>query len=194
MNKSKFAIFLIIISVFFATIMIACTKLAQLEVNVVTAALLRFIFGIIIISPIIIKSKFSIFKTQNLKFHFVRSTINLPAMLLGFATLIGVVFSDFIVSLLFERGAFLKTDTQNTSAILIMYLVGLVPFGVAKIYSLFLYAKQLQNKAVKATSISLVFNIILSLALIEPFGAVGLALASSLSGFVLLGLTLKEIR
>ena len=59
MNKSKFAIFLIIISVFFATIMIACTKLAQLEVNVITAALLRFIFGMIIISPIIIKSKFS---------------------------------------------------------------------------------------------------------------------------------------
>ena len=87
MNKSKFAIFLIIISVFFATIMIACTKLAQLEVNVVTAALLRFIFGIIIISPIIIKSKFSIFKTQNLKFHFVRSTLNLPAMLLGFASI-----------------------------------------------------------------------------------------------------------
>ena len=87
MNKNNYAIFLIIISVFFAHIMIASTKLAQLEVNVITAALFRFVFGLIIISPIIIKSKFSIFKTQNLKFHFVRSTLNLPAMLLGFGSI-----------------------------------------------------------------------------------------------------------
>tara|TARA_B100000427_G_C15503974_1_gene593154 strand:- start:619 stop:1506 length:888 start_codon:yes stop_codon:yes gene_type:complete len=87
MSKNKFAIFLIIISVFFAHIMIASTKLAQLEVNVITAALFRFVFGLIIIFPIIIKSKFTIFKTQNLKFHFVRSTLNLPAMLLGFGSI-----------------------------------------------------------------------------------------------------------
>ena len=49
MNKNKFAIFLIIVSVFFAHIMIASTKLAQLEVNVITAALFRFIFGLIIV-------------------------------------------------------------------------------------------------------------------------------------------------
>ncbi len=87
MNKSKFAIFLIIVSVFFAHVMIASTKLAQLEVNVITAALFRFVFGLIIISPLIIKSKFSIFKTQNLKFHTIRSTLNLPAMLLGFGSI-----------------------------------------------------------------------------------------------------------
>ena len=74
MNKNNYAIFLIIISVFFAHIMIASTKLAQLEVNVITAALFRFVFGLMIISPIIIKSKFSIFKTKNLKSHFVRSS------------------------------------------------------------------------------------------------------------------------
>ena len=87
MNKNNYAIFLIIISVFFAHIMIASTKLAQLEVNVITAALFRFVFGLMIISPIIIKSKFSIFKTKNLKFHFVRSSLNLTAMLLGFGSI-----------------------------------------------------------------------------------------------------------
>ena len=87
MNKNKFAIFLIIISVFFAHIMIASTKLAQLEINVITAALFRFFFGLIIITPIIIKTKFSIFKTRNLKFHFLRSALNLPAMLLGFGSI-----------------------------------------------------------------------------------------------------------
>ena len=87
MNKSKFAIFLIILSVLFVSVMIACTKLAQLEVNVVTAALFRFVFGLIILSPLIIKSKFSIFKTKNLKYHVVRSTLNFPAMLLGFGSI-----------------------------------------------------------------------------------------------------------
>ena len=50
----------------------------------------------IIISPIIIKSKFSIFKTQNLKFHFVRSALNLPAMLLG-------LFHEILEWFMFKR-------------------------------------------------------------------------------------------
>ena len=87
MEKKKYTIFLIIISVFFAHVMIASTKLAQLEVNVITASLFRFAFGLIILSPIIIKSKLSIFKTKNLKFHIIRSTLNFPGMLLGFASI-----------------------------------------------------------------------------------------------------------
>ncbi len=112
--------------------------------------------------------------------------------LLFTASFIGIVFNEFIIQLLFERGAFTNTDTQNTSIILIMYLIGLVPFGLAKIFSLWLYAKEQQGKAAKITAISLGWNIVLSLILIIPFGTYGLALASSLSGFVLLHLTLKE--
>ena len=112
--------------------------------------------------------------------------------LLGVATIIGIVFDTLIVELLFQRGAFSIEDTQNTAIILTMYLIGLVPFGIAKIFSLWLYSYNQQGKAAKITMISLVFNIVLSLALIVPYEAVGLALASSLSGFVLLHLTLKE--
>ncbi len=112
--------------------------------------------------------------------------------LLFTASFIGIVFNEFIVELLFERGAFTQTDTQNTAIILVMYLIGLVPFGVAKIFSLWLYAHERQGKAAKITAISLLWNIILSLLFIIPFEAAGLALASSLSGFILLHLTLKE--
>jgi len=112
--------------------------------------------------------------------------------LLGIATIIGIVFDTLIVELLFQRGAFSIEDTQNTAIILTMYLIGLIPFGIAKIFSLWLYSYNQQGKAAKITMISLVFNIVLSLALIVPYEAVGLALASSLSGFVLLHLTLKE--
>ncbi len=62
-------------------------KLAQEELNVFTTGFLRFFFGFIIITPYILKTKFKVFSTKNLKIHIVRSALNLPAMLLGFAAL-----------------------------------------------------------------------------------------------------------
>ena len=73
-----------------------------------------------------------------------------------------------------------------------MYLLWLLPFGIAKIFSLWLYSHEQQGLAAKITMKSLGWNIIFSLILILPYGIVGLALASSLSGFILLHLTLKE--
>jgi putative peptidoglycan lipid II flippase len=112
--------------------------------------------------------------------------------LLTTATAIGIIFSQEIVWLLYQRGAFKAVDTQNTSLILIMYLIGLIPFGLSRIFSLWLYAKQRQKEAAKISAISLGVNIALSLALIFPFKASGLALASSLSGFVLFYLTVQK--
>jgi putative peptidoglycan lipid II flippase len=112
--------------------------------------------------------------------------------LLFTASFIGIVFDKFIVELLFERGAFTALDTQNTATILTMYLIGLLPFGMAKIFSLWLYAYEKQGKAAKITAISLGWNILFSLLFIIPFEAAGLAFASTLSGFILLHLTLKE--
>jgi len=62
-------------------------KLAQEELNVFTTGFLRFFFGFLIIIPYILKTKFKVFNTSNLKIHILRSTLNLPAMLLGFAAL-----------------------------------------------------------------------------------------------------------
>jgi len=111
---------------------------------------------------------------------------------LGVATIIGILFNEFIIYLLFERGAFTHADTQNTALILTMYLIGLLPFGLAKIFSLWLYAKEKQFVAAKISMISLGANIVLSLALIVPYEAAGLAFASTLSGFILFFLTIKE--
>ncbi|MFA9373225.1 MAG: murein biosynthesis integral membrane protein MurJ [Poseidonibacter sp.] len=111
--------------------------------------------------------------------------------LLSVSTLIGIVFNEFIVSLLFERGAFDRTDTINTALILSMYLIGLIPFGIAKIFSLWLYAKEQQFLAAKISVYSLAWNIVFSLILIKPYGAAGLAFASTLSGFILFFLTIK---
>ena len=87
LNNNQFAIFLIIISIIFGTLMGTFIKLAQEELNVFTTGFLRFFFGFLIITPYILKTKFEVFTTKNLKIHILRSALNLPAMLLGFAAL-----------------------------------------------------------------------------------------------------------
>jgi len=87
LNNNQFAIFLIIVSIIFGTLMGTFIKLAQEELNVFTTGFLRFFFGFLIITPYILKTKFEVFSTKNLKIHILRSALNLPAMLLGFAAL-----------------------------------------------------------------------------------------------------------
>lgn len=131
-------------------------------------------------------------KNETQALHLMKkSTLILSALLL-LATLIGIVFDEFIIWLLFERGAFLSSDTANTSTILSMYLIGLIPFGIAKIFSLWLYAHEQQFTAAKISMKALAWNIVFSLILIKPFGAAGLAFASTISGFILFYLTIKE--
>lgn len=120
-----------------------------------------------------------------------KSTIIL-SLLLGISTIVGIVFNEFIISLLFQRGSFNENDTENTALILVMYLIALIPFGIAKIFSLWLYAHEKQFLGAKISIKALSFNIIFSLILIKPYGAAGLAFASSISGFVLFFLTIKE--
>ena len=113
------------------------------------------------------------------------------AYLLTLSTVGGIILSHEIVWLLFQRGAFDAADTANTSLVLQMYLLGLLPYGLGKLFSLWLYASQRQLDAAKIASFSLGSNIAFSLALLVPFGAAGLALASSIAGFVSFGLTLR---
>ncbi|NPA82771.1 MAG: murein biosynthesis integral membrane protein MurJ [Epsilonproteobacteria bacterium] len=104
----------------------------------------------------------------------------------------GIVLSNEVVTLLFQRGAFGEKDAEITAFVLSMYLIGLLPYGLSKIFSLWLYSLHRQKEAAKIASYSLIVNIILSLILIYPLKAAGLALASSIAGFVLLFYTLRE--
>ncbi len=108
------------------------------------------------------------------------------------AFIFSVINSKEIIKLLFQRGAFTYNDTIKTSYVLIMYMIGLIPFGLNKLFSSYLYATHRHLKSAKISAISLGVNIIFSLILIYPMKVSGLALASSISGIVLFYLTLKE--
>ena len=111
--------------------------------------------------------------------------------LLTASTIGGIILSHEIISVLFQRGAFDAADTQQTSAVLTMYLIGLLPFGLQKLFVLWLYAKEMQLHAAKIATISLLVYIVFALAFIGPFGVAGLALASTLGGFTSLFFTIK---
>jgi putative peptidoglycan lipid II flippase len=103
----------------------------------------------------------------------------------------GMMLSDGLIWLLFERGAFERSDTLMSGGVLFWYMVGLLPFGLARIFSLWLYSNHQQTKAAKIAGWSLGVNVLFSLALIGPMGAPGLALASSIGGMVLLLLSVN---
>jgi len=87
MSKNIFAIILIFISIFFGTTMGTLMRLALNDLNLYTAGFLRFFLGFIIVFPYILKTKFKVYQTPNFKIHLIRSSLNLPAMLLGFLAL-----------------------------------------------------------------------------------------------------------
>jgi len=117
----------------------------------------------------------------------------LLSFLLGFATIGGILLSEPIIWLLYERGVFDNVKTVKTAQVLSMFMLGLLPLGLAKLFSLFLYAAYRHGKAAMIATISVVINILASLALMDSMGASGLALAGSIGGWVLFVLTVKEV-
>ncbi len=114
---------------------------------------------------------------ENLKKAFWFLSFVLTASTIG-----GIVLAHEITWLLFERGAFTTANTVQTTAVLQMYMIGLLPFGLQKLFALWLYAKEMQMQAAKIATLSLVIYIVLALSLIQPLGVAGLALASTIGG------------
>ena len=94
---------------------------------------------------------------KNLKVAFWFLLITLSVCTLG-----GIMLSNEIVWLLFERKNFTRTDTLQVAWAFIGYMAGLLPFGLTRIFSLWLYAKKQQAKAAKYSVIALALGTMLS--------------------------------
>lgn len=113
--------------------------------------------------------------------------------LLGAATAGAMLLAEPIVWLLFERGKFTHTQTLETVYVLQMYMIGLLPFGLAKLFSMYLYASHKHLKAARIAIYSLIASTGSSLALMHVMGAAGLALAGSIGGWILFIFTIREV-
>jgi putative peptidoglycan lipid II flippase len=115
----------------------------------------------------------------------IRSTIShslaLMLMLNVPATVGLIVLARPIVALLFEHGRFTPADTDATAAAVRFYAVGLVGYSAARIASPTFYALRQSRIAVAISVAAVVTNVVLSLALVNLLGFLGLALATSLA-------------
>ena len=100
-----------------------------------------------------------------------------------------------IIQVLFERGAFSGADTIATSAALAAFAAGLPAFVLVKVFSPGFFAREDTKTPMYYAGISVAVNITFSLALFWFIGHVGIAVATSLAGWVnamLLAVTLTR--
>ncbi|WP_291952817.1 murein biosynthesis integral membrane protein MurJ [Campylobacter sp.] len=128
---------------------------------------------------------------------FMQKALEYLSILLILSTIIGIVLANEIIEFLFQRGNFTQEDAKITAILLQAYLLGLLPFGLQKLFSLWLYAKFKQKTAAIIAFKTLFISVFFSIAIIifihkEEYKSLGIALASSISAFYLLFANIKE--
>ncbi|MEP3278649.1 MAG: murein biosynthesis integral membrane protein MurJ [Stappiaceae bacterium] len=127
-----------------------------------------------------------VFQTQNRSLEFGLA-LTLPAAVAL------VVIPEPIISVLFERGAFGADDTALTTAALAAFGLGLPAFVLIKVFSPGFFAREDTKTPMWFAGVSMVVNVAGSLVLFPLIGHVGIALSTSVAGWInaiLLGGTL----
>ena len=110
-------------------------------------------------------------------------------MLLTVPAAIGLMALPFpVVQVLFERGQFTTADTSATAAALIAFAVGLPAFVMIKVFSPGFFAREDTRTPMIFAGISVVINVVGSLLLFPAYAQVGIAVATSVAGWVNAGL------
>lgn len=110
------------------------------------------------------------------------------------ATIVGVVFSEDLVRLLFQRGAFTAADTQAAARIQSFYLLQL-PFQLASVlFVRFISASNGNRFLVWLSSLNAVTNVIGNYVLSARLGVAGIALSTSLVQAVAFAVLLVHVR
>lgn len=106
-----------------------------------------------------------------------------------------VLFAGPLINIVYERGAFTAETTALTAAALSAFAVGLPAYVLIKVFSPAYFARLDMKSPMWFSGISVVVNIVGSLALFPFYGHVGIALATSIAAwlnFVLLATVLWQ--
>ena len=120
--------------------------------------------------------------------HKLRETISSSlrlSILLNVPASLGLIcLSHPIVSLIYERGQFTKIDTWETGWVLIYYSLGLSAYSAIKLLVPVFYALKQPRIPVTISIITVTLAILFNLLFINQIGYRGLALITSLAGFL----------
>lgn len=117
------------------------------------------------------------------------------ALFLGIPASVGLFYlANLLITVLFERGAFLSADTTAVSNVLKIYAIGLPVFISNKILQTIFYARKDTKTPMIVSAICLLINVVLNLLFLKPFGYLGIALATIISSFSNLGFLLYFLK
>jgi putative peptidoglycan lipid II flippase len=99
-----------------------------------------------------------------------------------------LLLPELIMRALFMRGAFTAADARAAAQTLAAYATGLLPFVLIRSFTAPFLARGDTATPVKASLIAVAVNVICKIVLMGPLAQVGLALATSIGGWLNLGL------
>jgi putative peptidoglycan lipid II flippase len=105
-------------------------------------------------------------------------------MLMTASTVGLVVLAEPIVGVLYERGAFTAADTRATAMVLQAYALGLLPYGLVKVFAPVFYGLDRPHVALFGSLAAVAVNLGFSAATWQILGAPGLALGTALGALV----------
>lgn len=109
----------------------------------------------------------------------------LLCLLLALPSAVGLsVLAPEVVGLLFERGLFSAQDTAATVPLILVFAIGMPFYSFVAVETRAFYALKDTRTPVKAAVIAFVVNIVLSLGLMNFYGALGLAIATNTAAVV----------
>ncbi len=150
-------------------------RLYQLPLGIVGVAM-----GVVLLPDMVTKIRESQFEalahTQNRALE-AALALTLPATVGLF------LLAQPIISVLFERGAFTAMDTVKTAAVLQIFGLGLPAFVLVKVFSSIFFARENTSAPMRYAVWSVGANIALSVGLYPFVGYLGIAVATTVSGW-----------
>lgn len=105
-----------------------------------------------------------------------------------------IILAQPIVEMLFLRGQFDSTAANMTSLALVGYAIGMIAYAYRDLISRVFYSYNDTKTPVINASIGVAINITLDIILSRYYGIVGLALATSISAFITMGMLFVSLR
>ncbi|MEG6508221.1 murein biosynthesis integral membrane protein MurJ [Methyloligella sp. 2.7D] len=110
------------------------------------------------------------------------------------AALALILIAEPIIRVLFEHGAFTATDSRATASILTAFAFGLPAYVLVKIFHPSFFAREDTKTPMLCAGHALAANAVLSIVLFVLLGAVGIALATTIAGWINAGLLAYHLK
>lgn len=151
-------------------------RLMQLPIGIFATAIASAVFPVL--TELIAKRDIRMFKRKLVE------GINLNNFILIPASVGLMVVAEPLIRALFMQGKFTEENVSITASVLVFYCIGILGYSQQQILNRGMYALRDSKRAVIVNTIIIIINIVLSILMVGPFKAQGLALAYSIAGLV----------